>query len=307
VKFANGTKKFDKAEIRIIKMEKTVQLLTLAGIYDSKSFQWEILEGGVTNTNVKVQVAGKSYYVRIPIEESNILGIDRHIESEIIVHAETASLTPKSIYFDKENGSLVRTYVEGKILDRKMLANAKLLNKLAARIKALHSIVDFPSFYSVFEAIRQFKEKAVERGVQLPDYAKDTLVALKLAESRLPRTSVSAPCHNDLLFHNIVYDGSQFWFLDWEYAGQGDPLYDLAKLSQSLMFDEEATRTFVSLYSSESVVESLYAVRIYQLASLAEGAFWALVRSTISESSKFLNDANNLFKRIQLSIETVLK
>jgi thiamine kinase-like enzyme len=34
-------------------------------------------------------------------------------------------------------------------------------------------------------------------------------------------------CHNDLHYRNVLDDG-HLWFVDWEYAGCGDPRFDLA-------------------------------------------------------------------------------
>jgi thiamine kinase-like enzyme len=35
-------------------------------------------------------------------------------------------------------------------------------------------------------------------------------------------------CHNDVHHLNLMSDGKQLWLLDWEYAGIGDPFFDLA-------------------------------------------------------------------------------
>jgi thiamine kinase-like enzyme len=40
-------------------------------------------------------------------------------------------------------------------------------------------------------------------------------------------------CHNDPYFLNFLDDGS-LWVIDWEYAGMGDPMYDLAGVGNVL-------------------------------------------------------------------------
>ena len=39
------------------------------------------------------------------------------------------------------------------------------------------------------------------------------------------------PCHNDLLNANFIDDGARIRIIDWEYAGMGDPFFDLGNFS----------------------------------------------------------------------------
>ena len=38
------------------------------------------------------------------------------------------------------------------------------------------------------------------------------------------------PCHNDLLAANIMDDGDRLWFIDYEYAGNNDPCFELGNI-----------------------------------------------------------------------------
>ena len=50
------------------------------------------------------------------------------------------------------------------------------------------------------------------------------------------------PCHNDLLNANFIDDGERIRIVDWEYAGMGDPFFDLGNFSinHELSPDEDA-------------------------------------------------------------------
>ena len=50
------------------------------------------------------------------------------------------------------------------------------------------------------------------------------------------------PCHNDLLPANFIDDGERIRIVDWEYAGMGDPFFDLGNFSinHELTSDEDA-------------------------------------------------------------------
>ena len=45
---------------------------------------------------------------------------------------------------------------------------------------------------------------------------------------RARRPVLERPCHNDLLNANFIDDGARIRIVDWEYAGMGDPFFDLA-------------------------------------------------------------------------------
>ena len=50
------------------------------------------------------------------------------------------------------------------------------------------------------------------------------------------------PCHNDLLNANFIDDGERIRIVDWEYAGMGDPFFDLGNfcVNHDLTPDEDA-------------------------------------------------------------------
>ena len=50
------------------------------------------------------------------------------------------------------------------------------------------------------------------------------------------------PCHNDLLNANFIDDGARIRIVDWEYAGMGDPFFDLGQLQHQPRTDAR-TRT----------------------------------------------------------------
>ena len=51
------------------------------------------------------------------------------------------------------------------------------------------------------------------------------------------------PCHNDLLNANFIDDGARIRIVDWEYAGMGDPFFDLGNVSINHGLSEAEDRT----------------------------------------------------------------
>jgi thiamine kinase len=54
-------------------------------------------------------------------------------------------------------------------------------------------------------------------------------------------------CHNDVHHLNLVDDG-RLWLIDWEYAGQGDPYFDLASFCCYHTLSNSARRELLRTY-----------------------------------------------------------
>ena len=50
-------------------------------------------------------------------------------------------------------------------------------------------------------------------------------------EEAFAEAPVQCPCHNDLLADNFLRGDDRFWLVDYEYAGMGEPFFDLGNLS----------------------------------------------------------------------------
>ena len=58
------------------------------------------------------------------------------------------------------------------------------------------------------------------------------------------------PCHNDLLADNFLRGAAGFWLVDYEYAGMGDPFFDLGNLSINNGLSEGAQETLLRFTSA---------------------------------------------------------
>jgi thiamine kinase-like enzyme len=73
-------------------------------------------------------------------------------------------------------------------------------------------------------------------------------VEIAEAERRLFAPEDLVLCHNDPYHLNFLDDGD-LWLIDWEYAGMGDPMYDLAGIGLNL--DEAGRDLLLRSYYGE--------------------------------------------------------
>src|SRR4029077_16413477 len=85
------------------------------------------IEGGITNRNVRVDVEGSSFVVRLPGEDTALLGIDREAEHRAALAAAPAGGVPEVVASLPGPGVLVTRFVQGTSIPAEDLRRRKVL------------------------------------------------------------------------------------------------------------------------------------------------------------------------------------
>ena len=91
------------------------------------------------------------------------------------------------------------------------------------------------------------------------------------------------PCHNDLLDANFLLRDGHVWVVDHEYAGMGDPFFDLGNLSINNGLSEDAQERLLALYFGEPTDAHRARLKLMRIMSDFREAMWGVVQSAISE------------------------
>ena len=104
------------------------------------------------------------------------------------------------------------------------------------------------------------------------------------------------PCHDDLLAANFVHDGTQLRIVDWEYAGMGDPAFDLANFAVNNSLDEDGDRELLDAYGGADLDVHV----LMRFMSDFREATWALVQQAVSQLEfDFVVYGEEHFERLQ--------
>jgi thiamine kinase-like enzyme len=231
----------------------------------------EPLGGGITNRNFKVEVRGEPFVLRIGGKDTELLGIDRSAEHAASRVAAELGLAPEVVAFLEPEGYLVTRYVDGRVgsLDVARVGDA---------LRRLHGGPVLPSRFDSFRVVEAYCATALARGVPIPrSYERASEVADAIERRR--RDAPLRPCHNDLLNANFIDDGERLWIVDWEYAGMGDPFFDLGNFAVNHELDAEGEQGLLSAYGSDDS-ETLVLMRF--MSDFRE-AMWGIVQQGISE------------------------
>jgi thiamine kinase-like enzyme len=231
----------------------------------------EPLGGGITNRNFRVEAGGQEFVLRMGGKDTELLGIDRVAEHAASCVAAELALGPEVVGFVEPEGYLVTRYVNGEV--------GKVdLDRVGAALRRLHDGPAFPARFDSFRVVEAYRATAHERGVAVPSaYAGAKEIADQIERRRSGTTL--RPCHNDLLSANFIDDGTRLWLVDWEYAGMGDPFFDLGNFAVNNDLAEDGEAALLAAYGSDNA-DALVLMRF--MSDFRE-AMWGIVQLAISE------------------------
>jgi thiamine kinase-like enzyme len=231
----------------------------------------EPLGGGITNRNFKVETDGRRFVLRIGGRDTELLGIDRSAEHAASCIAADLGLGPEVVAFVEPEGYLVTKYVDGEV--------GKVdVERVGAALRRLHDGPSFPGRFDSFRVVEAYSATAQEHGVRVPSaYERAKGLADQIERRRSP--APLRPCHNDLLNANFIDDGVRLVLVDWEYAGMGDPFFDLGNFAVNHELTEESERALLTAYGSEDAA----ALVLMRFMSDFREAMWGVVQQGISQ------------------------
>lgn len=110
----------------------------------------------------------------------------------------------------------------------------------------------------------------------LPDLPRFLALNAALEQAQIPLPIVYA--HNDLLPANLLDDGTRLWLIDYEYAGFGTAMFDLAGVASNAGMDGAQSAALLTAYLGQTPDPAfLRAFDAMQCASLLREAMWAMV------------------------------
>jgi thiamine kinase-like enzyme len=244
------------------------------------------LPGGLTNRNFRVDLGGAAYVVRIPGKDTALLGIDRQAEWEATRAAAAAGVGPEPVAFLPDRGILVTRFLTADPLPADALARDDVLAGVVTAIRTLHAMPAIPSRFSPFQVVRDYRRLAAERDVPIPPAFEEARAAADEIEQACGARPVPlVPCHNDLLSANFLHRDGRVFVVDYEYAGMGDPFFDLGNFAVNHDLPEDAQRAVLTRYAGHASRGALARLRLMRIVSDLREAMWGVVQQGLSTLS----------------------
>jgi len=200
------------------------------------------IKDGLTNDSYRVIGAEHPVVVRISNANDKALLIDRRSEAVVLKLVEEAGIGAPVLYNAPEKQVLITAEIAGSNPARMDMREEKNIMRVAVLLRQLHAL-------SVPNTVQSTTLQNTLRGYwNLLGEWRDHSLALEIALES-DTQSMRCLCHNDIHHLNIIDDGKRLWLLDWEYAGVGDPYFDLASVCCYHGFDESQQRVLLESYA----------------------------------------------------------
>lgn len=227
---------------------------TLASIDGFKELMSETLVirrlGGSTNRNYRIDCQLGSYVLRLAGEGTGEY-IDREVEFYNASIASEAGVNAEIVHFDVASGTMICRYISRAVtMDIEKFRDINALRRAGLAFRKLHDCgSDFKGNFDLFEQIGQYLAVLKDLDAELPaGYAEVQKDAEQLREALSMHPLPSKPCHCDPMVENCIDDGSKMHIIDFEYAGNNDPMWDLGVLSVEGDFNESQDKEFMTAY-----------------------------------------------------------
>ena len=237
----------------------------------------ESLKGGLSNESFTVCDAAGKYVVRFGRDfPFHHVFRDRELMAARAAHA--AGFAPEVVH--AEPGVMVSRFIEGATYRAEdVQANIPRIAEIVRRFHTqMPRHVSGPGFvFWVFHVIRDYA-RTLEAG--------NSRMAARLSEflalaDEMEAAQIALPIvygHHDFLPANFLDDGDRVWIIDFEYAGFGTAMFDLAGIASNAAFDASQSDELLAAYlgrAPDDTTRRSHAAM--QCASLLREAMWSMV------------------------------
>ena len=176
------------------------------------------LNGGLTNRTWRVTAGGKEGVLKIDDGPREAPFNTRCAEANTQNIAARAGLAPHIILAD--DGLYFTEFVEGVVWQRSCLEEDRNLELIAGALQRLHALPLTGRSFDAGIAAKRYVERIAGLDANVVQMCTEIITRMRLPQNL-------CCCHNDLVAENLITT-PDLKFLDWEYACDNDPFFDLA-------------------------------------------------------------------------------
>jgi thiamine kinase-like enzyme len=258
--------------------------------------------GGLTNLVYRARVDDEDFLLRIPGRGTEEY-IDRVAEKHDAQVAADAGVSARVLHFDEDSGVMLAEYIDGSTLNAERFRDQGSVRRSAEALRELHgSGASFKRRFEVFDQIDEYLGLIDRMQARVPaGYEAVREEAGHVRRILQSRNVMLAPCHCDPLAENFIDTGTRVFIVDWEYAGNNDPMWDLGDLSVEAQFDEDQDRVLLeSYFGGEPPADQAGRMVVYKMLCDLLWTLWGVVQhANGNPADDFWSYSVNRFDRCQ--------
>ena len=189
--------------------------------------------------------------IRLDLEIPDWLKIQRDSEIRILDLNNNDKSEKNILYHDLQRGILIRRFIEGNKFNLNKINSDQQLELLGRAIKEIHKTnYEKDAVNNFSNSINRYKE-ILKYKIQ-----KDPIleIGFEIYEDLYRESHPMVFSHNDLTQENIIWN-RKYVFIDWEYAGINNPLFDIASIISSYSLNDQQIVSLWRGYGQKSDVD----------------------------------------------------
>jgi len=205
---------------------------------------------GLTNRNYKVGIGDERFVLRIPGEGTSDY-INRRHEAVAARIAAEAGVNAEVLFFDENDGLMLTRFVDGAAtMNGERFKDLDAVARAAQAFRRMHNCgKSFATEFDLFHKMDEYLDYLRKKQARIPDgYAEVQREAEAVRAALGARPATLRPCHCDPLAENFLDTGARIFIIDWEYAGNNDPMWDLGDVSVEAGFGPEQDAALLQAY-----------------------------------------------------------
>lgn len=208
------------------------------------------LEKGLTNDNYKVTINNKHYVVRVPLSNSEHI-VNYKAEKKALDLVSSLHIDAQTVYYNEKTGIKITLFIDH-LLGFNEYDGPDKFERVGKLMRKLHNAKT--TIGIEFDPLKTYTTYASY--VDAPLIKQET--TLPYVQFIKKNRIVSTLCHNDWVPDNIGFHPESDVLLDYEYAGDNDPLFDVTSfLSENNITNPIQRKQFLESYYEGPITEAL--------------------------------------------------
>ena len=229
----------------------------IKNFFRTEVYEIEKLNKGLTNDNYLITVDHQRFILRVPKSDSSKIVNFAH-EAKALDLVKKAELDVNTLYYNQETGIKITQFVDDLKTFNEYTGSDKLV-RTAALMKRLHALQS-PIGYA-FDPISRYLQYRLYVKKPLID---DTQAALIL-DAVKNLSYVPTLCHNDWVPGNVGFSQHKDVLIDYEYAGDNDPFFDVMSFITENDIPLTDRKTFYDAYFGHPLsLDELHRLDVYE-------------------------------------------
>ncbi|HUL07136.1 MAG TPA: choline kinase family protein [Candidatus Acidoferrum sp.] len=205
---------------------------------------------GLTNRNYKIVIGNERFVLRIPGEGTSEY-IDRRQEAVAAHVAAEAGVNAEVLFFDESDGLMLTRFVDGAVtMNGERFKDLGAVARAARAFRRVHDCGrQFATEFDLFRKMDEYLDYLRKKQARIPEGYADVQKEAEAVRAALnARPAALRPCHCDPLAENFLDTGARIFIIDWEYAGNNDPMWDLGDVSVEAGFGPDQDAALLDAY-----------------------------------------------------------